>query len=58
LERDPALANVRRKIVRMHALFSDSVRIIWTCRPSAQDRAIVDQNWRTIRPKGQVEHMP
>ena len=55
-EIDPDLVEVRERIVRIHPLFPDSVRIIWACWPNAQDRAIVDQAWHVLRPKGRVEH--
>jgi hypothetical protein len=53
---DPALADVRERIVRVRPLFPESLRVIWASTPSAQDRALVDQVWRTFRPKGKVEH--
>jgi hypothetical protein len=58
LENDADLADVRGKIVRILPLFPASLRVIWSCTPKPQDRAIVDQLWRTFGPKGKVEHLP
>jgi hypothetical protein len=56
LEFEPDLARIGRKILRIHALYPDSVRVVWTVHPNAQARGLVDHAWRTLRPKGQLEH--
>jgi hypothetical protein len=53
---DPSLADVRDRIVRVHPLFPDSLRVIWSCAPSSYDRALVDRVWHSFRPRGKVEH--
>jgi hypothetical protein len=55
---DPTVADIRHKIVRLYPLFPGDLRVVWSCPPNAQDRALVDQVWRTFRPKGKVEHSP
>jgi hypothetical protein len=53
---DPALADLRDRIVRIHAIFPATIRVVWASTPTASDRARIDQAWHAFRPKGHVEH--
>jgi hypothetical protein len=55
---DPSLADVRGRILRIHALYPASVRVVWADHPDAQDRARIDHAWHSMRPGGKVEHLP
>jgi hypothetical protein len=57
LRADPALADVHRKIARLHALAPAGLRVIWARKPKPQDKAILEDMWRVLRSKGKIEHV-
>jgi hypothetical protein len=57
MDSDPGLEHVRPKVLRWHALNGETLRVFLKTALTASEQATLAAAWKSLRPKGTVEHV-